>query len=663
MASLGELLVSIGADISELKADMSKASKTVEAGAKQMEKAAAIAGKALTAAFAGASLYAIKGFTSQVIELAKMGDELGDVQDAFTRLGGTSAGLEKANQVLGGTIAQVDLLKIANIGLLKGVPDFNNSFAKMADFAQRFAEATGKDAKESLELLTNEVANGSKKITKDFGIVIDKGDTYAKIIEKIAAKTQTLSAPTDDVSRAADKVSAAWDNVLRNFGAGVNSSSELKFQLERLAKVLSEVDWEQVGRFVAWVAAKFVQLAGDTVQATNAVVQLWNVLSGPPEIGLKEKEIANLERLIQLANAGGGAPKEMTDRLAELKGEAKETGRALDDVFKPNGGGASNEIKKQAEAIKNATKEWENFRENLATGLLSEKIKSAIDIGDDRSFTKWVDAYKSYLSKNFDQSLEDFGKKGVIIDQDLAENYRQVFIANATNPFMTDWKEKWGEVADTSAQKFRDSLSKALDEAGKFLSGIDRTANGLEVVFGITIPDGMKRTLDIAGGILDIIEGIKAAVEGLKAIQSIIGSLTGVPGLGGGSGNSIGGIVGLPDVIPDNIPIIGGLFAGGGVVGSPTLFKTSDKLGMMGEAGPEAILPLTKVGGELGVKATGGGGGGYNFYVDARGADSGVEMRIQQALRDVKEEAISGAVSAVYNTKWRGGVFSDGMAE
>lgn len=47
------------------------------------------------------------------------------------------------------------------------------------------------------------------------------------------------------------------------------------------------------------------------------------------------------------------------------------------------------------------------------------------------------------------------------------------------------------------------------------------------------------------------------------------------------------------------------MFANGGVVSSPTLFKHSRGMGMMGEAGSEAIMPLkrTKTG-ELGVKST-----------------------------------------------------------
>ena len=48
-------------------------------------------------------------------------------------------------------------------------------------------------------------------------------------------------------------------------------------------------------------------------------------------------------------------------------------------------------------------------------------------------------------------------------------------------------------------------------------------------------------------------------------------------------------------------------FANGGVVGSPTLFRFASGAGVMGEAGPEGILPLKRTkSGDLGVQTTGG---------------------------------------------------------
>jgi hypothetical protein len=51
-------------------------------------------------------------------------------------------------------------------------------------------------------------------------------------------------------------------------------------------------------------------------------------------------------------------------------------------------------------------------------------------------------------------------------------------------------------------------------------------------------------------------------------------------------------------------------FANGGVVGGPTYFPMRGGTGLMGEAGPEAIMPLTRgADGKLGVRSAGGGGG------------------------------------------------------
>jgi phage-related minor tail protein len=51
-------------------------------------------------------------------------------------------------------------------------------------------------------------------------------------------------------------------------------------------------------------------------------------------------------------------------------------------------------------------------------------------------------------------------------------------------------------------------------------------------------------------------------------------------------------------------------FASGGVVSGPVSFAMRGGTGLMGEAGPEAILPLSRgADGRLGVRAPGGGGG------------------------------------------------------
>ena len=62
-------------------------------------------------------------------------------------------------------------------------------------------------------------------------------------------------------------------------------------------------------------------------------------------------------------------------------------------------------------------------------------------------------------------------------------------------------------------------------------------------------------------------------------------------------------------------------YAYGGVVKKPTLFPMANGMGLMGEAGAEAILPLRRgSNGKLGVQSTGGGFGNIVVNVDASGS-------------------------------------------
>lgn len=100
-------------------------------------------------------------------------------------------------------------------------------------------------------------------------------------------------------------------------------------------------------------------------------------------------------------------------------------------------------------------------------------------------------------------------------------------------------------------------------------------------------------------------------------------------------------------------------YADGGIVDRPTFFGHGNgKLGVAGEAGAEAILPLARVGGKLGVMAVGGGQkGGSTYIIDARGATPGMENRIKSALREVEERAVRRSLNAVAENSRRGGRF------
>ena len=71
-------------------------------------------------------------------------------------------------------------------------------------------------------------------------------------------------------------------------------------------------------------------------------------------------------------------------------------------------------------------------------------------------------------------------------------------------------------------------------------------------------------------------------------------------------------------------------FADGGVVNSPVLFPTRGGTGLMGEAGPEAIMPLARgADGKLGVR---GGQGAMNVTVNIAAQDAESFRRSQSQV-------------------------------
>jgi tape measure domain-containing protein len=86
-------------------------------------------------------------------------------------------------------------------------------------------------------------------------------------------------------------------------------------------------------------------------------------------------------------------------------------------------------------------------------------------------------------------------------------------------------------------------------------------------------------------------------------------------------------------------------FAKGGIVNSPTMFPFAKGIGLMGEAGPEAIMPLTRgPGGQLGVSNF-GGSGDVNVVVNVDAKGSNVEGDAGQA------KALGNAISAAVQSE------------
>jgi len=120
----------------------------------------------------------------------------------------------------------------------------------------------------------------------------------------------------------------------------------------------------------------------------------------------------------------------------------------------------------------------------------------------------------------------------------------------------------------------------------------------------------------------DVLKGLALRLSSL-AVSAAFKPLA--SGLFGGLNSLLGGL--FPSSGSVNLAAAMGAikpFAAGGVIGTPSYFPlASGGLGLAGEAGPEAIMPLTRgADGRLGVAMNGGGAANVTVQISTPDADS-----------------------------------------
>lgn len=178
-----------------------------------------------------------------------------------------------------------------------------------------------------------------------------------------------------------------------------------------------------------------------------------------------------------------------------------------------------------------------------------------------------------------------------------------------------------------------------LASATEPLKAAMRDLEGLADGFGRAMTTAFKRSVIDGKRLEDVLKSLALSLSG-KALNAALapierglsGLFSGLlGGLFGKLGFARGGVLG-PGVTP---------FAQGGVVASPSYFPMRGRVGLMGEAGPEAILPLARgPDGRLGVRA-GGGGSGVNVTFNVSTPDAGSFRRAEAELTAMLARAVA----------------------
>ncbi|AZF09567.1 Phage tail length tape-measure protein 1 [Pseudomonas sp. R2-37-08W] len=395
----------------------------------------------------------------------------------------------------------------------------------------------------------------------------DNADRYRRAIEAIDKQVAQLNGTTKSATEAQSKLKAqlkeaatAFDQLRQTYDPVNAAAHEFSKQTGQIALLEKngKISKEQYGKATAWLASQFNE-------AVNSATGLSQAMQFQADL---ERQLSNQrEQYAAQAAAVGMGSKESDRYLERLELERQTNDKVL------------------------------SLRTELATATTDTQRKALQD---------QIDLTNAYLPKQVAA---------------MQEGWAQMDSAHS------DW-------SNGAKSAWQDYLDSAKDVAGQTKSMFSNAFSSMEdslVNFALT---GKASFADFTKSIL----ADMARIATRQASSALLGSLVGAAAsyFGGSAAGGNGMAAGSAGAVSSNLGASsagysstyfpqakGGAWSGGvqmfadggaftnSVVSKPTAFGMAGGMGLMGEAGPEAIMPLTRTSsGALGVRAVGGGSGG-----------------------------------------------------
>ncbi|WP_122432127.1 phage tail tape measure protein [Pseudomonas viridiflava] len=406
-----------------------------------------------------------------------------------------------------------------------------------------------------------------------------------------------------------------------------------------------------------------------------------------------EAEIAALEAARGKASTSAEQRIQLDQKIADARTSMVEAQKKADSELSVLANSEQGRLKKQELAVSTYTSALEQQVKTLreqgqrsaATLGMGDRQRGLADQQnsvDDRMNQQKVELANQYGDGSRGMSLDEYNLKLAALSK-TQQDLRDTVQANYDD--MTVAQGSWSVGASSAFQNY---LESARDVAGQTKSLFTNAFSSMEdavVNFALT---GKFSFADFTKSILADMARIEARKAGSALLGTLVGAATnyftggGSNGLASGSAGAVSSnagasAAGYSDSVLSGWSGIaqakggawsGGvqMFANGGaftnsIVSKPTAFGIAGGgVGVMGEAGEEAIMPLTRTaGGQLGVRALGSGGGNSNTYnfpvavsVQTSGGTSGDSQQastelgkgIQRAAKAEAETAIARAL-------------------
>ena len=503
---------------------------------------------------------------------------------------------------------------------------------RLAGAVVKFAEANGS----SLQKLQKDLRDGTvgldQVITFANKLNVDFADTAIKVANSSADAGQRLKVQMDDLKLAVGEavlpIGAAFQKMFADIVSGITQNkgamdaiigtikgigvviysliAAVRFlirtlvDLFKISDAIRRLDFKEVQRIMK-------QGLADTKENLMDDVKSLTDISGYDAFNVKPIELPATYSVMGVTyDAKTGAAITKPKGLATLTGD-----KGTNEITK---------ITKGAKMIEQQERQIElsGIQDEKERKILERKFKLLDKLREIRALkeTEATDEEKRNLMENA-QNLYEIDlleiKKGKLDDltdknYSFAESLRKVFDA------ATDLKRNIGELA---------------------VQGIDKLGDA----FADFVVEGKA-------GFADLARSVIAELQKMIIKALFFNAISKIPFFGNLLGNEKGNAIEGGEVVPS---AKGNVFAKnkiipykmGGIVDKPTIFPMAKGMGLMGEAGPEGVLPLKRgKDGKLGVIAQGGAINNVNVNVDASGSNAEGDEKVGRQLGEVIGAAI-----------------------
>ncbi|WP_225001831.1 phage tail tape measure protein [Pseudomonas aeruginosa] len=341
-----------------------------------------------------------------------------------------------------------------------------------------------------------------------------------------------------------------------------------------------------------------------------------------------EREIAALEAARAKQGTSAAQRIQLDQKIADARSAMVKAQKDADTELAILAANEDGRLARQKAATKAYVDQLERQRAALAAA--GTRAANSLGLGDRQaglqsSLDGATDRFNDERAKLLDRrrtapdkySQEDY-KRDLVILAEAEDKYRDTVISNYDK--ITKAQGDWRSGASSAFQTY---LESARDVAGQIKSLFTSAFSSMEDSIANFATTGKLSFSDFAKSILADMARIATRAAASQALSSLFGGF-----FGGGNAAAQSGV--------DNLVSNSGLFANGGafaggvqmfatggaftnsVVSTPTAFGMSGgRMGVMGEAGPEAVMPLTRTSsGALGVRAMGGSSSQINVEVN-----------------------------------------------